>query len=101
MCDSQEFTVWYWDQKRKCYYCGIPEEILKSIGWQHKYQPRLTIERKKSDGGYTLGNMVLACERCNAIKSDFLTVTEMREVARKYLRPRWKKLYEKSNHNRT
>lgn len=97
VCHGCEFTNWYWEQERKCYYCGIPEELLIPLGWQHGQKKRLTIERKRSDEGYTLDNMVFACERCNLIKNDFLTATEMKQIAHKYLKPKWKKLYEKSN----
>lgn len=57
------------------------------IGYSH----RLTVDCKDNYDGYELDNMVLACLRCNYIKSDFLSFEEMKEIAKKYVRPKWGK----------
>lgn len=34
--------------------------------------------------GYVIGNIVLACTRCNSVKNGYLTYEQMKEVAQKY-----------------
>jgi hypothetical protein len=94
ICSCGEFKTWHTISEKKCYYCGIPESLLKIIDWHHETVRRLTVDRKNPNEGYVLGNIVLCCERCNLIKNDFLTVTEMKQIAHKYITPKWKKLYE-------
>ena len=41
---------------------------------------RFSIDRKKNGIGYSLDNIVLACSRCNSIKSDYFTEEEMLKI---------------------
>lgn len=89
-----EFISWYKEQPRQCTYCGLPEHEISRLT---AYMPntnthRLTLDRIDSSKGYEIGNICLSCARCNLIKSDFFTSSEMKEVAEKYVRPKWNKL---------
>ena len=90
---KERFINWYKRQERKCFYCLIPEESLseyQEFGLSIKKNPRLTIDRVDSCKPYTSGNLVLACLRCNITKNNFFTMEEMKEIAFKYITPRWK-----------
>lgn len=50
-----------------CEYC---EERIKTLG--------ISLDRKDSDRGYTLDNVVPCCGDCNKIKNDVLSYTEMK-----------------------
>lgn len=85
----KEFLRWWNSQIKICYYCGIPEEIWeqKYNGYQNKYS--LSIDRKDNNKGYELSNVVLACGVCNVTKNNFFTAFEMKEIAEKYIKPKW------------
>lgn len=87
---SDEFVEWYNSQDKICVYCGLTEEeFIKAFQPHYKRKmKRLTVDRKNNDEGYTLDNIVLACHRCNSIKSDWFTYEEMKEIAKKYIIPR-------------
>jgi hypothetical protein len=74
---EKEFIDWYNNQERKCHYCKrSEEETCKEIVNGRKYG-RLSIDRKDNTRGYILNNIVLACNRCNGIKSAYYTEQEM------------------------
>ena len=52
-------------RKNKCVYCRVGEGVIFSI------------DRKDNSIGYIGSNCVLACLRCNKMKSDLLTYDEM------------------------
>jgi len=84
------FIPWYDSQKRICYYCGIAEEDLDLLGDHFKVKSsRLTVDCMDNERGYVPGNLTLACYRCNFLKSDELTPSEMYEFGQKYLKPKW------------
>ena len=85
-----EFVGWYNAQPKICVYCGLTEEeFIKAFQPHYKRKmKRLTVDRKNNEEGYALDNIVLACHRCNSIKSDWFTYDEMKEVAKKYIIPR-------------
>lgn len=90
-----EFIKWWNAQEKKCFYCDIKEEDLKdspsSTIFKNKKTRRLTIDRLDSSKGYELNNILLACMRCNVIKSNFFNVEEMREIGQRYVKPKWEK----------
>lgn len=87
-----KFINWFDSQERTCFYCGIPEKSLDLLKPRFSLKSsRLTIDCKDNEKGYVLGNLVLACSRCNSIKSDELTSDEMLDFGQKYLRPKWEK----------
>lgn len=93
----QEFIYWDNNQVRVCFYCAIPEEIMLQISHFHKKRGtgdfyRLTIDRKDNSKGYSLENIVLACPPCNATKGDLFSYLEFKEIAQKYIRPKWENI---------
>ena len=78
-CSTEEFKKWFAEQKSECVYCHTTNEEAMNA-----YNHRLHIDRKISSLGYVVGNMVFACQRCNLVKSGYLTYEQMKEVAEKY-----------------
>ena len=80
---KEDFINWYNKQEKKCIYCGLTKEQLgKSIDKVICGYNNLSIDRKDSNLGYGLDNIVLACMRCNIIKSNFFTFKEMIELGK-------------------
>jgi len=89
---KDDFIEWYVNEIKVCAYCGIPEIGLHNWGdTVNGRTSKLNIDRVVNPEGYAEGNLVLCCQRCNYIKSDFFTYDEMREIGQKYVKPRWKK----------
>lgn len=90
LISKEDFVEWYTNEPKVCAYCDIPEEKLHLIrSWFDRRVKRLAIDCKDNDKGYTEENMVLACHRCNFIKLNLFSFEEMREIAQKYLKPKW------------
>lgn len=90
LISKKDFLLWYENEPKKCFYCDIPEELLNTL--TDKFNRKcinLSIDRRDTSKPYTLDNIVFACLRCNWTKSDFFTESEMREIAEKYIKPRW------------
>lgn len=95
---QEQFLNWYNNTKRKCFYCGIKEIDIRKAKYEFtmgRIISRLTIDRKDSNKGYSLNNIVLACIFCNIAKSNIFTVKEMKEIGRKYIKNKWIKLCQK------
>lgn len=93
MLTREEFHVWYEKEPKFCVYCGIKEEDLSKIkDTVNNRVFRLTIDRKDSNQGYIIENIVLSCRRCNYIKCDIFTAEEMFEIGRKYVAPKWARM---------
>ena len=87
-----DFLKWYEVQSKKCFYCGIPKEKLYLLPKKGRYiNARFSIDRLDSNKGYELNNMVLACNICNAVKSNLLTAEEMIIIGKIVIRKKWKK----------
>lgn len=85
-----DFIRWYESQPKICGYCDLPEEDLWAL--QNHYGSRvkrLTVDSMDNFRGYDEDNIILACARCNFIKSDLLSYEEMREFSQKYIKPNW------------
>jgi len=96
---KEDFIEWYNGASKVCVYCDIPEELLHKLSDTVNGRTRkLNIDRVINAKGYAKGNLLLCCQRCNYIKSDFFTYDEMREIGQKYVRPRWEK--ESANNDR-
>ena len=79
--NKDEFVKWYKQQKQQCYYCKRTLKELKKDKREHaNLKIRFSIERKNNKIGYKLNNIVLACSRCNTIKSDYFTEKEMIKI---------------------
>lgn len=86
---KEDFMEWYKQQEQKCIYCGIGAIQAK------KYtKRRLNIDRMDSKKGYIKGNMVLACNLCNRVKTDVLTFEEMLYIGKKFIKPKWSNIIE-------
>ena len=88
----EEFTKWFEKQDKRCYYCGIPEKFVGKKEWMI-ITARLTFDKKIPELGYYPENIVLACYKCNAIKSNVFTFDEMIEIGQKYIKPKWQKIF--------
>lgn len=77
------FIKWYNNQEQKCYYCNRTlNEIKRDIKERNVNKNRLSIDRKDNTKGYNLDNIVLACMRCNTIKSSYFTEKEMLKIGK-------------------
>ena len=76
-----EFEKWWNEQPQICFYCKRPFELIKSLNDSvNNRAKRLTIDRIDNLQGYSLGNIRLACYRCNQIKGDYFTEAEMLKI---------------------
>lgn len=87
LLDKLEFLIWFGEQEKLCYYCGI------SLTTDGNRAEQLSVDRKDNLIGYTLENIALCCQRCNTIKGDIFTEQEMVEIAERYLKPKMEVLY--------
>jgi 5-methylcytosine-specific restriction endonuclease McrA len=78
---KEDFIKWFNQQEQKCFYCGRTlEEIQNDKTQVRKIIRRFQVDRIDNNKGYEIGNIVLACSRCNSIKSDFFTKDEMLKI---------------------
>lgn len=80
-----DFSSWFNCQERVCYYCGVDEDCLKRVGRAKGF---LSIDRKDNSLGYCMGNICLACMRCNNLKSNFFFEEEWIEICDRFVKPR-------------
>jgi len=78
---KEDFVSWYLAQEKICFYCKRTFEETQ-VDSLNKKTHRLTIDRVDNTKGYEIGNIVLACLRCNAIKNDYFTKDEMLEIGK-------------------
>jgi len=78
-----DFEIWYNGQSRSCIYCQRSEDqVLKSDPIMQTKCNRLTIDRLDNNIGYRIDNMGLSCKRCNTIKGNFFSQSEMIEIGK-------------------
>ena len=89
----EQFYSWYDNEPKKCFYCDIPIDLLSiPDGYiNRKSNGLFTIDRKNPSGNYAEGNIALACPLCNLVKSNFFSADTMRELAQRYVKPRWQR----------
>ncbi len=75
---SEEFVDWFSRQSKICFYCGITLNEGNGV----REINSMTVDRCDNNKGYTLDNIVLCCIRCNKIKSNDLTKSEMTEIGK-------------------
>ena len=87
----EEFQEWYIEQRKICSYCEISEEDATKLGmpWKYKFQKFLSIDRIDATLPYSLENICLCCRACNMVKANILSGKEMKEIAMRYIRPKW------------
>ena len=85
------FYNWYISHERKCHYCGITENEIKTLLENKRlYTKRiktrgktLELERKQPDLKYdNLENLTFSCYWCNNAKTDTFTDKEFIEVGK-------------------
>ncbi len=79
--EREDFIEWFNAQEKTCHYCHTPINRGK-IGARN--MQALTLDRKDSNIGYNKENVVLACRRCNQVKTNILSEQQMLEVAQRY-----------------
>jgi len=90
---QEEFVEWYENEPKKCAYCDIPEDklwIMKelfSCRWM-----RLTVDCRDATMPYAVGNLMLACDKCNIVKNNVLSYDEMRYVGQTFVKSKWQAL---------
>lgn len=76
---KSEFIYWFNSQADVCHYCGSP-----LTGYENGSLRGLTVDRKDNTKPYELGNLALACMRCNVMKGSWLTEEQMIDTAKRY-----------------
>lgn len=76
-----QFEEWYNQQAKRCFYCNAWLTLNGTHGTIHS----VSIDRLDNMKGYTLGNIILSCRRCNRVKSNTFTAEQMQEIGKKYL----------------
>ena len=91
---SKEFKKWFEkNYEGNCYYCEVTLDEYRSSKFLKRIRPHIKnfgIDRKNTKLGYSLNNIVIACNLCNSVKGSFFDHIEFKEIAKKYI----KKLYE-------
>lgn len=62
--DPAEFEEWFDDQDEFCHYCGVEFSYIGK-----RKRNTFSVDRIDNDEGYSIGNIVPCCCRCNTIKS--------------------------------
>lgn len=91
----EEFSKWYLSREQKCEYCDLIDLSVGGVPSRGLAMIHFTIDRKNSDLPYEIGNMCLSCWNCNRLKSDLFTYEEWKEIAQKYIKPKWFKKLER------
>jgi hypothetical protein len=78
--NKKDFTEWYNNQEKRCVYCERTLDETQKDGNGH--YSRLSIDRKDNNKGYEIDNIVLACNRCNIIKSNAFSYKQMLKVGK-------------------
>lgn len=90
LINKEAFVQWYKSKPRKCAYCDLPEILLRYVPDLLNSQTfSLSIDKIDSSRPYEIGNLGLCCRRCNQVKSNFFTASEMREIGQKVIKPKW------------
>jgi len=86
-----DFQKWYISVDKKCCYCGITEDKIKSLLDSERLKTKriltrgrkLELDRKNPELAYdNLDNIVLSCYWCNNAKTDTFTHNEFLTVGK-------------------
>lgn len=82
--DQKSFLKWYDSQGDKCHYCGVTFNELRQLKLYGRagYYVSWDIDRLNPDKPYEIENIVLSCMICNTAKSNYLTVSETKELGK-------------------
>lgn len=88
----EEFSRWHSSQALRCAYCDLDNlKMSENLSGGRKLLT-FTIDRMDSALPYSPENMSFACWGCNRLKSNVFSYSEFREIAQKYLKPKWCKI---------
>ncbi len=88
------WSTYRWNCKRKNIFFDLSVEQVEALASQDCFYCEAPpannragllyngIDRKNNDQGYVVGNCVPCCHRCNSVKGDKLSFSEMRAVGR-------------------
>ena len=82
--DKEAFISFFEQNKTHCHYCSQPM-IHGQGGASGNWMNSLSIDRKDNSLGYVLENIVCACRKCNTIKGNWFTYSQMVEIAKTHL----------------
>lgn len=82
------FQMFYYDDKRRCAYCGISEKEYRELMDHKDHVKTLTKDHVDAYNKKTT-KKVWACIRCNLIKNHTFNYEEMKEIGKKFVRPIW------------
>lgn len=95
---KEEFMDWCNRVEKKCNYCDLIDLSLNKRGNTQLYM--FTIDRKDNNMPYTIENICLACWTCNKTKAEIFGHDEFKELAQRYIKPKWqRKLETQANGN--
>lgn len=78
-----QFVCWWESQHKICFYCKRTlEEITHHSDSINNRAKRFTIDRADSKKPYSLKNIRLACYRCNCVKGDYFSESEMLKIGK-------------------
>ena len=94
LISSEEFKKWFEkNHTGKCYYCDISVDKHRASNFLKRIRPHIRnfgVDRKDTTKGYSVDNIVIACNLCNSVKGAFFTDSEFKIIGPKYIR----KLYD-------
>ena len=94
LISSEEFKKWFEkNYTGKCYYCDISVDKHRASNFLKRIRPHIRnfgVDRKDTTKGYSVDNIVIACNLCNSVKGAFFTDSEFKIIGPKYIR----KLYD-------
>lgn len=86
---KDEFVRWWRLQEQICSYCGVIDLSIEQQFHINKITHHFTIDRINNALPYTIENITLACWSCNSHKGSIFSHDEWREIAQKYIKPKW------------
>ncbi len=85
---KEAFVRWCEETAKRCVYCDL-EDLRLDDQVSGKTYRMFSIDRKDNSLPYKLDNMCFACLTCNFKKGNYFTYAEWREIAQKYVKPKW------------
>lgn len=85
---KEDFLGWYRAQVQKCTYCDLTDLSLDKRLTRGRKTHRFTIDRKDSGRPYEVGNLCLACWRCNKAKGDYFSFEEFMIIGQQIIKKR-------------
>ena len=98
----KDFLDWYENEPKICAYCDLLESDIDIMKDNFSGRAdRLTVDCMDNSVGYVKGNLVLACGVCNLLKNNFFSYEEFRDIAQRYIKPKWMNIKSKQREDET